>query len=219
MRVAIADDGALFRDGLALLLHATGHEVVGSFADGDAVLDLVDRTHVDVAVLDIRMPPGDEGGLTTARRLRSRAPRTGVLMLSHYAESHYLMQVLQIGTERIGYRLKDKVAGAGSLSETLGRVAAGEIVVDPDVASRLVNRFGPDGGGLALLHEREREVLRLMAEGRSNASIAATMYVSVKAVEKHTASIFSKLRIPDDSTAYHRRVLAVLAHLRGEAGA
>jgi DNA-binding NarL/FixJ family response regulator len=218
VRIAVADDSVLFRDGLSMLLEAAGHEVVGRFADGDSVLGCALTTGVDVAVLDIRMPPGEEGGLVTARRLREQVPWTGLLILSHYAESHFLMRMLDIGTERIGYRLKDKVSGMQPLCETLERIAGGEIVIEPEVAARLVTRGAQGDGRLETLSEREREVLRLMAEGRSNASIASEMFVSVKAVEKHSAAIFPKLRIPEDSSAYHRRVLAVLAHLRGQVG-
>lgn len=218
MRIAVADDGALFRDGLSMLLRAAGHDVVGSAPDGDALLALAGSTRIEVAVLDIRMPPGAEGGLVTARRLRERDPSVGLLVLSHHAESHYLMRVLDVGTDRIGYRLKDRVSDVGSLSDSLRRIAAGEIVIEPEVAARLVSRRDAQGGRLGTLNDREREVLRLMAEGRSNGSIAAEMFVSVKAVEKYSAAIFTKLRIPQDSSTYHRRVLAVLAHLRGGSG-
>lgn len=217
MDVAVADDGALFREGLQLLLGAAGHTVVGGVEDGDRLLELLERTPVDVAILDIRMPPGPEGGLDTAARIRRRHPGVGLLLLSQHAEAHYLFQLLEVGTERIGYRLKDQVAGVAVLADTLVRIAAGEIVIEPVLAANLVNRPGPAAPGpLAELNEREREVLRLMAEGRSNAGIAAALFVSVKSVEKYIASIFTKLDLPAEPAAHHRRVLAVLAYLRSD---
>lgn len=217
MDVAVADDGALFREGLQLLLGAAGHTVVGGVEDGDRLLELLERATVDVAILDIRMPPGPEGGLVTAARIRRRHPGVGLLLLSQHAEAHYLFQLLEVGTERIGYRLKDQVAGVAVLADTLVRIAAGEIVIEPVLAANLVNRPGPAAPGpLALLNEREREVLRLMAEGRSNAGIAAALFVSVKSVEKYIASIFTKLDLPAEPAAHHRRVLAVLAYLRSD---
>ncbi|WP_432990149.1 response regulator [Dactylosporangium sp. CA-233914] len=214
MDVAVADDGALFREGLQMLLTAAGHTVVGGVEDGDRLLDLLARTAVDVAILDIRMPPGPEGGLDTAARIRRRHPGVGLLLLSQHAEAHYLFQLLEVGTERIGYRLKDQVAGVAVLADTLVRIAAGEIVIEPVLAANLVNRPGPDTPGpLAELTERERVVLRLMAEGRSNTGIATELFVSVKSVEKYIASIFTKLGLSAEA-AHHRRVLAVLAYLR-----
>ena len=125
MRVALAEDGALFREGLLMLLQAAGHEVVGSVADGDALVDLLSGDSADVAILDIRMPPEPDGGLVTAERLRALHPDMGLLFLSHYAESHYLMRILEIGTEAIGYRLKEKDGSVEVLSDTLGRIAEG----------------------------------------------------------------------------------------------
>lgn len=214
MRVAIAEDGALFREGLVLLLEAAGHEVTGCFADGDALLAAVAVDPVDVAVLDIRMPPGPDGGLTTAERLRALRPDTGLLLLSHYAETHYLMRVLEIGVEKIGYRLKERVAGVRILGDTLDRIAAGEIVIEPVLARRLVQGGVTQGDGpVSSLSERETDVLRLMAEGRANNAIAGELFISAKAVEKHIAAIFTKLGLPGDATVHHRRVLAVLAYL------
>ncbi|MFL6118393.1 response regulator transcription factor [Actinophytocola sp.] len=214
MRVAIAEDGALFREGLVLLLGAAGHEVVGTVADGDALLKIVVTEPVDVAILDIRMPPEPDGGLTTAERIRALRPETGLLLLSHYAETHYLMRVLEIGAERIGYRLKERIAGVQVLADTLDRIAAGEIVIEPVLAKRLVQ--APADSPLAALSERELDVLRLMAEGRTNNAIAQELFVSPKAVEKHSAAIFAKLDLPGDQTVHHRRVLAVLAYLRAQ---
>lgn len=215
MRVAVAEDGALFREGLVLLLEAAGHEVAGCHADGDALLTAVANDPVDVAILDIRMPPGADGGLRTAERLRALHPETGLLLLSHYAETHYLMRVLEIGAERIGYRLKERVAGVQVLGDTLDRIAAGEIVIEPVLARRLVRGgAGQTDSALATLSERETDVLRLMAEGRANNAIAGELFISSKAVEKHVAAIFTKLSLPGDATVHHRRVLAVLAYLQ-----
>lgn len=215
MRVAIAEDGALFREGLVLLLEAAGHEVVGCVDDGNKLLALVATQPVDVAVLDIRMQPEPDGGLTTAERIRAIRPDTGLLLLSHYAETHYLMRILAIGTERIGYRLKERIAGVQVLGDTLDRIAAGEIVIEPALAKRLVpTPSGETNGALGTLTERESSVLRLMAEGRTNNAIAAELFVSAKAVEKHVAAIFTKLGLSGDPSVDHRRVLAVLAYLR-----
>lgn len=215
MDVAVADDGALFREGLQLLLSAAGHAVVGAVADGDRLLELLGRTPVDVAIMDIRMPPGLDGGLLTAHRVRERFPDVGLLLLSQHAEAHYLFQLLEIGTQRIGYRLKDQVAGVAVLADTLVRIAAGELVIEPVLAASLVDRSRARAADpLASLNDRELSVLRLMAEGRSNNGIAAELFLSVKSVEKHIASIFVKLDLPAEPAAHHRRVLAVLAYLR-----
>ncbi len=214
LRIAVAEDGALFREGLVLLLEATGHVVVGAVDGGDKLIDLMARTPVDVAVLDIRMPPEPDGGLTTARKLREKYPDTGLLLLSHYAEAHYLMEILKIGTEAIGYRLKDRISSADALRDTVQRVFAGEIVIEPIVAGQLVGSPAGQPDELGSLTEREIEVLRLMAEGRSNSGIARQLFLSPKAVEKNVASIFAKLNLPTDATSHHRRVLAVLTYLR-----
>jgi DNA-binding NarL/FixJ family response regulator len=220
LRVAVAEDGGLFREGLVMLLEATGHTVVGAVEDGDRLLSLLTTETIDVAVLDIRMPPEPDGGLTTARTIRRLYPATGLLLLSHYAEAHYLMRILEIGTESIGYRLKDRISSASALRSTLARVADGEIVIEPTVAGRLVGPPNQVQDALGSLTEREITVLRLMAEGRSNAGIAREVFLSGKAVEKHVAAIFAKLGLPVDATSHHRRVLAVLTYLRSrrEAG-
>ena len=217
MRVALAEDGALFREGLLMLLQAAGHEVVGSVADGDALVDLLSADSADVAILDIRMPPGPDGGLVTAERLRALHPDMGLLFLSHYAESHYLLRILEIGTESIGYRLKEKVGSVDVLTDTLGRIAAGEIVIEPVLAKRLVERpRGDRKESIDTLSPRELDVLRLMAEGRSNNGIAGQLFVTPKAVEKHIANIFSKFGLQEDGSETHRRVLAVLTYLRSQ---
>lgn len=215
MRVALAEDGTLFREGLQLLLRAAGHEIVGAVSDGDALVALLSAERADVAVLDIRMPPEPDGGLVTAARLRALHPQMGLLFLSHYAESHYLMRILEIGTDRIGYRLKEKIGSVEVLTDTLARIDAGEIVIEPVLAKRLVERpRGERGDAIASLSERELDVLKQMAEGRSNNGIAGQLFVTPKAVEKHIANIFGKLGLQADASEHHRRVLAVLAYLR-----
>lgn len=214
MRVAIADDGALFREGMVLLLESAGHEVVGCVGDGDALFGIVVTEPVDVAILDVRMPPEPEGGLTTAARIRAARPETGLLLLSHYAETHYLTRVLEIGAEGIGYRLKERIAGVQVLTDTVDRIAAREIVIEPALAKRLVQVPTGQENPIASLTERELDVLRLMAQGCANGAIAKELFVSTKVVEKHIASIFGKLDLPGDQTMHHRRVLAVLAYLR-----
>ncbi len=217
MRVALAEDGALFREGLLMLLKAAGHEIVGAVADGDALYGLLATEQADVAILDIRMPPEPDGGLTTAERLRAVHPELGLLFLSHYAESHYLMRILQIGTEKIGYRLKEKVGSVEVLTDTLTRIDSGEIVIEPVLAKRLVERpRGEKKDAVATLSERELDVLKLMAEGRSNNGIAGQLFVTPKAVEKHIANIFAKLGLHNDASEQHRRVLAVLSYLRSQ---
>jgi DNA-binding NarL/FixJ family response regulator len=214
LRVAVAEDGGLFREGLVMLLEVTGYQVVGAVDSGDRLLALLATERVDAAVLDIRMPPEPDGGLTTAREIRRLYPATALLLLSHYAEARYLMRVLQIGTESIGYRLKDEISSATALRETLTRVMAGEIVIEPAVAGRLVGQPAAQPTGLGSLNPRELTVLRLMAEGRSNAGIAGEVFLSVKRVEKVVATIFTKLGLPLDAGSQNRRVLAVLTYLR-----
>lgn len=217
MRVALAEDGVLFREGLLMLLRAAGHQVVCSASDGDELVALLSTRPADVAILDIRMPPEPDGGLITAQRLRAAHPEMGLLFLSHYAESHYLMRILEIGTERIGYRLKEKVGSVDVLTDTLTRIDNGEIVIEPVLAKRLVDRPRGDKKNIvAALSARELEVLGLMAEGRSNNGIAGQLYVTPKAVEKHIANIFTKLGLHLDTAANHRRVLAVLTYLRSQ---
>jgi DNA-binding NarL/FixJ family response regulator len=217
VRVALAEDGALFREGLVMLLEAAGHDVVGDTADGDSMVKLLADKPADVAILDIRMPPEPDGGLSTAERLRAAHPGLGLLFLSHYAEAHYLMRILQIGTEAIGYRLKEKVSSVDALSDTLTRIRGGEIVIEPVLARRLVERPSSNRRNVvASLSQRELDVVRLMAEGRSNGGIAGQMFVTQKAVEKHIANIFTKLGLQADAAEDHRRVLAVLTYLRSQ---
>jgi DNA-binding NarL/FixJ family response regulator len=216
MRVAIADDGALFREGLAALLAATGVVVTSQAASGDELFALAADDPPDVVILDIRMPPGPDGGLTTAERLRARHPDLGLLVLSQYAETPYAMRLLEVGPSGVGYRLKDRIADIETLRDTLTRIVAGEAVIEPEIVQRLVdhNRHATDDSVLRQLTDREREVLRLMAEGRSNTGIAKQLFVTTKVVEKHIANVFAKLGMPATEPDDHRRVLAVLAYLR-----
>lgn len=213
MRVAIADDSALFRSGLAALLHASGIEVVIEAADGPGLLEQVTRVLPDVAILDIRMPPTNtDEGLTTAEQLKESHPGVGVLLLSAYTETSLAARLLEIDSGGIGYLLKDRVTDVGSLIDALQRLAAGETVIDSGIVRRLVSRHRREDP-LKSLTRREQVILALMAEGRSNAAIARDQGIAPRTVEAPIAEIFRKLNIqpgPDDN----RRVKAVLAWLR-----
>ena len=212
LRVVIAEDAALFREGLARLIESRGHQVACSVADGSALVAAVAREQPDVVVADVRMPPTHtDEGLRAAIELRRAYPTLGVLMLSQYIETRYAARLLENNAAGIGYLLKDRVADVADFAEALERVAAGGTALDPEVVSQLV-RSSQQYAGLAELTPRERDVLALMAEGRSNAGIAAALVVSASVVEKHVASIFAKLRLPP-SEADNRRVLAVLRYL------
>jgi DNA-binding NarL/FixJ family response regulator len=212
MRVVIAEDAALFREGLVRLLQDRGHQVCAAVADGDALLTAATRHRPDVAVVDIRMPPTyTDEGLRAALELRRRHPETGVLMLSQYIETRYAARLLEGNASGVGYLLKDRVADVAEFADALARVAAGGTALDPVVVSQLLGA-GRHAHGLAGLTPREREVLSLMAEGRSNAGIAATLVISGGVVEKHVASIFAKLGLPP-AEGDNRRVLAVLRFL------
>jgi DNA-binding NarL/FixJ family response regulator len=213
MRVVIAEDAALFREGLVRLLQDRGHQVCAAVADGDALLAAATRHRPDVAVVDIRMPPTHtDEGLRAALELRRRHPETGVLVLSQYIETSYAARLLEGNASGVGYLLKDRVADVAEFADALVRVAAGGTALDPEVVSQLLGA-GRHAHGLATLTPREREVLSLMAEGRSNAGIAAALVISAGAVEKHVASIFGKLGLPP-AEGDNRRVLAVLRLLR-----
>jgi DNA-binding NarL/FixJ family response regulator len=212
MRVVIAEDAALFREGLARLIADRGHSVCAAVTDGDALLAAVAEHQPDVAVVDIRMPPTHtDEGLRAAIELRRDHPGTGVLVLSQYVETRYAARLLEGNAAGVGYLLKDRVADVAEFAEALTRVAAGGTALDPEVVSQLL-RASRRAEGLAILTRRERDVLSLMAEGRSNAGIAAALVVSAGVVEKHVASIFGKLGLPP-SEADNRRVLAVLRYL------
>jgi len=211
LRIVIAEDAALFRAGLVRLLEDRGHQVCAEAGDGDALLAAVARHHPDVAVVDIRMPPTHtDEGLRAAIRLRQDHPGTGVLVLSQYIETRYATRLLAGNASGVGYLLKDRVADVAEFAGAVARVAAGGTALDPEVVSQLVRSSHAEG--LAALTTREREVLALMAEGRSNAGIAAALVVSASVVEKHVASIFGKLGLPP-SEADNRRVLAVLRYV------
>jgi DNA-binding NarL/FixJ family response regulator len=213
MRVVIAEDSALLREGLVRLLEDRGHEVAAAVGDAGALLAAVAEHHPDVVVTDIRMPPTHtDEGLRAAVELRRHHPAVGVLVLSQYIETTYATALLAANAGGVGYLLKDRVADAAEFAGALERVAAGGTALDPVVVTKLM-RASRQTGGLGGLTPREREVLELMAGGRSNAAIAEAMVISSGAVEKHVASIFGKLGLPS-SEADNRRVLAVLQYLR-----
>lgn len=213
MRVVIAEDLALLRDGIERLLRDSGMEVVASVEDGAALLAAVERQRPDVAVVDVRLPPSfrDEG-LRAALEARRRVPGTAVLVVSQYVEQTYAVELLADGAGGVGYLLKERIADPADFVDAVRRVAGGGTALDPEVVAQLVARGGP-ASPVADLTPREREVLALMAEGRSNGAIAATLVVTEGAVEKHVSSIFGKLGLAQ-AEGSHRRVLAVLAFLR-----
>ena len=214
MRVVIADDETLLREGLARLLGEAGFQVVGKAANAEELLRRVQLARPDVAIVDIKMPPTHtEEGLVAAQEIRSTHPDVGVLVLSHYVESRYAMRLLEEHPERSGYLLKERVSDVAVLVDALQRIVEGECVVDPTIVSRLVGR-PREGSPLDELTAREIEVLSLMAEGHSNEGICKTLFLSPKTVETHVRHILGKLGIGETSD-YHRRVLAVLAYLRG----
>jgi DNA-binding NarL/FixJ family response regulator len=213
LRVVIAEDAALFREGLVRLLSERGHRVCAAVADGQALLDAVAAHRPDVAVVDVRMPPTrTDEGLRAALELRRDHPGTGVLVLSQYVETRYAARLLEGNAAGVGYLLKDRVADVAEFVDALARVAAGGTALDPEVVGQLLGA-SRNADDLAALTRREREVLALMGEGRSNAGIAAALVVTTGVVEKHVASIFGKLRLPP-AEGDNRRVLAVLRYLR-----
>lgn len=212
MRVVIAEDAALFREGLTRLLEDRGHQVCAAVADGDALLAAVAEHLPDVAVVDVRMPPTHtDEGLRAALELRRTYPGTGLLVFSQYIETRYAARLLEGNASGVGYLLKDRVADVAEFADALARVATGGTALDPEVVSQLLGA-SRHTLGLAALTPREREVLSLMAEGRSNAGIASALVVSAGVVEKHVASIFGKLGLPP-AEGDNRRVLAVLRYL------
>jgi DNA-binding NarL/FixJ family response regulator len=215
MRVVIAEDLALLRDGLTRLLRDNGFDVVAAVSDRDALVRSVVRERPDVAIVDIRLPPTfrDEG-LRAALELRQRARETAILVVSQYVEHTYAAELLADGGGGVGYLLKDRIFDVADFVDAVRRVAVGGTALDADVVAQLVSRRRASGP-LEDLSDRELEVLGLMAEGRSNAGIAESLVLTVGAVEKHVANIFAKLRLPQSGTD-HRRVLAVLAYLQQE---
>jgi len=212
VRVIVADDEVLLREGLARLLGEAGFEVAGKAGDAAALLRLVELRRPDLAVVDIKMPPTyTDEGLAAAQQIGERHPTVGVLVLSHYLEPRYAMRLLEEHPQRAGYLLKDRVSDVAVLADALRRIGDGECVIDPTIVSRLVARRR--AGPLEQLTEREREVLSLMAEGHSNDGIGERLYLSPRTVETHIRQIFLKLGLRE-VPAYHRRVVAVLTFLR-----
>lgn len=212
MRVTVADDSALFRSGLVRLLQESGIEMAGEARDAVELISLVSADQPDVAIVDIRMPPTHtDEGLTAAREIHRRWPSVGVLVLSTYVDTDFATQLITGEQRGIGYLLKDRVQDADELLDALQRLHHGGSVVDPEVVARLMGRRRAESP-LEQLSEREREILALMAQGRSNQAISDRLFVSERTVESHVGSIFSKLGLeltPDD----HRRVRAVLVYL------
>ena len=211
LRVVVADDSVLLREGLVRVLTEAGVDVVGSSGDADSMLAQLEALHPDLIVLDVRMPPTyrDEG-VRAAIRAREVQPDVGILLLSQYVEVAYAQELLSSGRGGVGYLLKDRVASLAQLQDAVERIAAGGTVLDPEVVAQLLGRRHDP---LATLTPREHEVMSLMAEGRTNAAIAQALVIGTGAVEKNVTSIFQKLGL-DDSGTDHRRVLAVLAWLQ-----
>jgi DNA-binding NarL/FixJ family response regulator len=213
MRVVIAEDSVLLREGIARLLIDAGFEVVARVGDGTGLVDAVVEQRPDISIVDVRMPPSfrDEG-LKAALEARRRVPGSPVLVLSQYVEERYAGDLIESGAEGVGYLLKDRIADVGDFVAAVRQVAGGGTVLDPEVVAQLVTRRRR-GDRLETLTERERDVLALMAEGRTNTAIADRLYVSEGTVEKHVTNIFGKLGLAATDTD-HRRVLAVLTYLR-----
>lgn len=214
MRIVIADDELLLREGLERLLTEAGHNVVGKVGTADELLRKVRLTGPDVAIVDIKMPPTHtDEGIAAAQQIRSTHSETAVLVLSHYLDSRYALRLMEQHPRGVGYLLKERVSDVALLTDALARLHEGESVIDPTIVFRLVHRT-PEASPLDELTDREREVLALIAEGRSNKGICDRLYLSPKTVEAHVKHVLQKLDIegsPDDN----RRVLAVLAYLRG----
>lgn len=211
----VADDAVLFREGMARILAEVGFEVVGQARDGGSLVDLVRREPPDVVITDLRMPPGfaDEG-IEAAAQIREMAPTVGLMLLSQYVEVHHALRLMDEFDGSVGYLLKDRVSDLGAFATDVRRVAAGEVLIDPELVTRLVGRRR-EKDRLAILSERERQVLALMAQGLTNAGLAQELYVSPKTVEGYISSIFTKLGLAPGERE-HRRVLAVLRFLRQE---
>jgi DNA-binding NarL/FixJ family response regulator len=213
VRVVIGEDSLLLREGLARLLAETGHEVVAQAGDAEELLRKVGGHKPDLAIVDVRMPPSfTDEGIRAALTIRERTPQVAVLVLSEYVETTYALELFADGTDGLGYLLKQRVSDLDQFADAVSRVASGGSALDPEVVKHLLGRHRT-GDPLDRLTPREREVLGLMAEGRSNYAIAEQLVVTERAVEKHVTSIFSKLDLPPTAEA-HRRVLAVLKYLQ-----
>jgi DNA-binding NarL/FixJ family response regulator len=213
VRVVVADDAVILREGLARLLGEAGFEVIGLAADADELFALVERERPDVAIVDIRMPPTHtDEGLQAAKLIRARWPQVGILVLSQYVQARYAVELLAGGTERVGYMLKDRVSDLEELAASVRRIGEGGSVLDPAVVAQLVGQRRKGDTPLEDLTERELEVLALMAEGRSNKAIGERLFITEHTVEKHVKNIFATLRLPP-SEDDHRRVLAVVTFL------
>jgi DNA-binding NarL/FixJ family response regulator len=214
MRVVIAEDSVLLREGIARLLADEGCEVVARVGDGPGLVAAVEEHHPDISIVDVRMPPGyrDEG-LRAALEARRRVPGTPILILSQYVEERYARELLESGVGATGYLLKERVADVRDVVAAVRRVAGGGTALDPEVVAQLLARRRPDA--IDTLTPRERDVLALMAEGRSNRAISEALFVTEKAVEKHAGNIFGKLGLVGAGDATNRRVMAVLAFLQG----
>ena len=213
MRVVVADDSVLLREGIVRILSDSGFDVVGQAGDAEDLVRKVAAHKPDVAIIDVRMPPTNtDDGLRAAQKIRAEQPGTGVLVLSQYIEEGYALELLSENAEGVGYLLKDRVADVERFTESVRRVGEGGSALDPEVVAQLLGRRRREDP-LEELSPREREVLELMAEGRSNHAIADAMVVTERAVEKHVTSIFGKLKLPPTAED-HRRVLAVLRFLR-----
>jgi DNA-binding NarL/FixJ family response regulator len=213
VRVVVADDAVILREGLARLLVEAGFDVVGQAGDAGELLEQIEATSPDVAIVDIRMPPTHtDEGLQAAAEIRADHPSVGILVLSQYVRPSYALELLSHGTEGVGYLLKDRVSDLDELASGVRRVGEGGSVLDPSVVAQLVERPRSGDDPLEDLTEREREVLSLMAEGRSNKAIGQRLFITEHTVEKHVKNILGKLRLPE-SPDDHRRVLAVLTYL------
>jgi DNA-binding NarL/FixJ family response regulator len=213
VRVVVADDSVLLREGIVRILADSGFDVVGQAGDAEDLIRKVSAHKPDVAIVDVRMPPTNtDDGLRAAQKIRADQPDTGVLVLSQYIEEGYALELLSENAEGVGYLLKDRVADVERFTESVRRVGEGGSALDPEVVAQLLGRRRREDP-LGELSPREREVLELMAEGRSNHAIAEQMVVTERAVEKHVTSIFGKLKLPPTAED-HRRVLAVLRYLR-----
>lgn len=216
MRILIADDSVLLRQGLALILEDGGHEVIGSVATGEELVGRALASRPDLVVSDIRMPPSHtDEGLRAAKRIRESWPDAPILLLSQYIVLSYASELLASGSGAIGYLLKDRVSDIDTFLDAVERVASGGMVLDPEVVAQVMGR-GRRNDPVAQLTPREREVLEIMAEGHTNAAIAQRLFITEGAVEKHTQRIFAKLDLPADAGT-HRRVTAVLTLLEGRA--